>query len=222
LQPFAVSRSEVTFKQWDACVAAGGCAHNPHDGHTQGSGRAQTSWGRDERPVINVSWDDITRQFLPWLSQKTGKTYRLLTEAEWEYAARAGTTVRYGAVDFDPNDDADVSYFAMGGAHYMKEGELGPSGIVVGKTERVGRYTNNAFGLVDMRGNVSEWVQDCYHKSYEGAPSDGSAWTIGDCSLRVVRGDDWRGPFAITYRDRSRTDERKSSRGFRLGRTLER
>ena len=81
-RPFAVGKFEVTFAEWDACVAAGGCKHRPGD----------EGWGRGKRPVINVSWDDITKEYLPWLSRKTGKTYRLLTEAEWEYAARAGTT----------------------------------------------------------------------------------------------------------------------------------
>ena len=84
-KPFAVGKFEVTFAEWDACVAAGGCKHKPDD---QG-------WGRGKRPVINVSWDDITKEYLPWLSRKTGKTYRLLTEAEWEYAARAGTTTPF-------------------------------------------------------------------------------------------------------------------------------
>jgi formylglycine-generating enzyme required for sulfatase activity len=213
MRPFAVGRFEVTFEEWDACVTGGGCTHSPHDGHMQGSGRAQTSWGRGRRPVINVSWDDITKQYLPWLSRKTERTYRLLTEAEWEYAARAGTKTRYAFGD-------SISTSQRG--HYLKEGELGPSGVVVGSTVRVGLFGWNAFGLHDTHGNVSEWVQDCYHKSYHGAPSDGSAWTTGDCLFRVVRGDDWRGPAPLTYRSRSRTDERESSRGFRVGRTLER
>src|SRR5262249_19680775 len=83
-RPFTVGKFEVTFTEWDACVADGGCKHNPGD----------EGWGRGKRPVINVSWDDVTKEYLPWLSRKTGKTYRLLSEAEWEYAARAGTTTR--------------------------------------------------------------------------------------------------------------------------------
>ena len=83
-QPFAVGKFEVTFAEWDACVSEGGCKHKP-----------ETKWGRGRQPVMNVSWDDITKEYLPWLRKKTGKEYRLLSEAEWEYAARAGTTTAY-------------------------------------------------------------------------------------------------------------------------------
>ena len=84
-QPFAAGKFEVTFAEWDACVSEGGCKHKP-----------ETDWGRGRQPVMDVSWDDITKEYLPWLRQKTGKEYRLLSEAEWEYAARAGTTTAPG------------------------------------------------------------------------------------------------------------------------------
>ena len=176
-RPFAVGKFEVTFAQWDACVAEGGCTHKPGD----------ESWGRGRRPVINVSWDDA-KQFVVWLAKKTGKPYRLLTEAEWEYAARAvtkasdphapfstGATINYKQANYDANFT------------YNK----GPQGVYRQKTLDVGSLPRNAFGLHDMHGNVWEWVEDCYRDSYRGAPTDGSAVTSGDCSLRILRGGSW-------------------------------
>ena len=160
-QPFAVGKFEVTFAQWDACVAEGGCTHKPGD----------ESWGRGRRPVINVSWDDA-RQFAGWLAKKTGKPYRLLTEAEWEYAARGvtkasephapfstGATINYKQANYDAN-------FIYGS---------GQQGLYRQKTLDVGSLPRNAFGLHDMHGNVWEWVEDCYKDSYAGAPTDGTA-----------------------------------------------
>ena len=139
--------------------------------------------------MINVSWNDITKEYLPWLSRKTGKTYRLLTEAEWEYAARAGSTTRYHFGD----SERDLCMY--GNVADLREGEeqgLDDRHCRDGhvNTAPVGSFQPNAFGLYDMHGNVWEWVQDCYF-SYSGAPSDGSAWTTGDCSRRVVRGGSW-------------------------------
>jgi formylglycine-generating enzyme required for sulfatase activity len=131
---------------------------------------------------MGVSWDD-TRQYLAWLSRKTGKTYRLLTEAEWEYVARAGTTTAFwwgnSITPQQANYDASVSYAGS------------PIGTKGGKTVEVGRYAPNAFGLYDVHGNVEEWVEDCWNVGYAGAPSEGSAWTSGDCAERVVRGGAW-------------------------------
>jgi len=156
-RPLAIGKFEVTFEEWDACIAAGGCKHRPAD----------KGWGRGRRPVINVSWNDVTNEFLPWLSGKSRKTYRLLTEAEWEYAARAGSTTRYSF---------GVS-ISTSQARYSAD-----------RTVEVGSFLPNRFGLYDMHGNVWEWLQDCFTKSYYGAPSDGSAWTGVTCESRDIRG----------------------------------
>ena len=161
-QPFAVGKFEVTFSEWDACVAENGCTHKPGD----------ETWGRGKRPVINVSWDDA-KQFVAWLAKKTGKPYRLLTEAEWEYAARGvtsasgphppfstGPTINYRQANYDAN---------------FKYGVGGQQGVYRQKTLDVGSFPKNAFGLHDMHGNVWEWVEDCYKDSYAGAPTDGTA-----------------------------------------------
>ncbi len=161
---FAVGKYEVTFDEWDACVAAGGCSHTPED----------EGWGRGRRPVINVSWDD-THEFTKWLSSKTGKTYRLLSEAEFEFLARAGTTTRWPCGDKDS---------CLDGIAWLDRN----SG---GKTQPVGMKAANAFGIHDLLGNVYEWVEDCLNFDYEGAPTDGSAWTKGNCDRRVLRGGSW-------------------------------
>jgi formylglycine-generating enzyme required for sulfatase activity len=168
--PFAVSKFEITFDEWEACVGAGGCGeYRPSD----------NGWGRDRRPVIHMSWVTAT-EYVKWLSQKTGKTYTLLSEAEWEYAARAGTTTRYfvGAeikpdqANFDGSNDGS-----------------GPSDLNRQKTLPVGSFPPNAFGLHDMHGNVAEWVDDCWHDQYTAdAPRDGSAWLTGNCTGRILRG----------------------------------
>ncbi len=174
VEAFLAGKHEVTFDQWDACVEAGGCESRPDD----------RGWGRGRRPVINVSWVD-TRQYLAWLSSKTGKQYRLLTEAEWEYAARAGTSTEYTW-----GDQASHEY-----ANYGDEACC--SGLVQGldrwmNSSPVGSFKANAFGLHDVHGNVWEWTEDCWHGDYSGAPGDGSARTRdGDCTRRVVRGGSW-------------------------------
>jgi formylglycine-generating enzyme required for sulfatase activity len=195
---FAVGRFEVTFAEWDACVNARGCRHRPGD----------TGWGRDRRPVINVSWDDVTKEYLPWLSRKTGRSYRLLTEAEWEYAARAGTSTRYSFGDTISKRHAQFSEEGLGSA---------------GRTAKVGPSLANRFGLYDMHGNVWEWVQDCWNDSYSGAPTEGSAWATGDCGRRVLRGGSWLNN-PLDLRAASRMGDtpvnRINSIGFRVGRTL--
>ena len=158
--PFAVGKYEVTFSEWDACVAAGGCGgYRPDD----------NSWGRANRPVMNVSWEDAN-EFVRWLSTETGKQYRLLSESDWEYVARAGTTgpFHFGStISTDQaNYDGDYTY------------GNGREGVYRGKTVQVGSFPSNRFGLHDMHGNVWEWVEDCWHGDYSGAPTDGSAWTI--------------------------------------------
>lgn len=196
-KPFAVSVYDVTFADWDACHSVGGC---PDIG--------DTGYGRATRPVINVSWDQA-RHYVVWLSQMTGQPYRLLTEAEWEYAARAGSTTAY----FWGNEIGE------GNANC-----IGCGGQWAG-TSPVGSFKPNAFGLYDMAGNVWQWVQDCYHDNYNGAPTDGSEWTVDDCKLRVIRGGA-HGPNPLpeglrsAYRFRLDSGSLNTNLGFRLGRTL--
>ena len=174
--PFAVGKFEVTFEEWDACVAEQGCPHKPND----------HGWHRGKSPVIDVSWEDITKHYLPWLNAKTGKQYRLLSEAQWEYAARAGarTTFWWG-------HKANRKF-----ANYGKSECC--SGFAEGRdqwihTAPVGSFRANAFGLHDVTGNVAEWVHDCYNDSYIGATEDGAAMAEGKCSssMRVLRGGYW-------------------------------
>jgi len=196
--PFAVARFEVTFAEWDACVAAAGCKHKPND----------RGWGRGKRPAINVSWEDITKDYLPWLARKTGKTYRLLTEAEWEYAARAGTTTPFSTGTTITVEQAN---FFSGVDAYRKE------------TIEVGALPANAFGLHDMHGNVWEWVQDCFKDDYTGAAPNGSAMADAAGCRRVLRGGSWSNE-ARALRSASRHREasymRDADVGFRLARTL--
>ena len=167
-QQFSVGKFEVTFDEWDACTADGGCnGYRPSDG----------IWGRGRRPVINVSWDNA-KAYVAWLSEKTGKTYRLLTEAEYEYATRAGTTTAYPWGNAIGKNNANCD--GCGGQWDNKE------------TAPVGSFEPNQFGLYDMVGNVWAFVEDCYHENYDGAPTDGSAWIGGDCSHgNVARGGSW-------------------------------
>jgi formylglycine-generating enzyme required for sulfatase activity len=161
-KPIAVGRYEVTFDEWEACFDSGDCK----DRHDNG-------WGRGKRPVVNVSWDDA-QAYIGWLSKKTGHRYRLLSEAEWEYAARAGTTTRYPWGD-EPGSNL---------ANFKDSGS--PWGGA--QTAPVGSFEPNKFGLHDMVGNVWEWVQDCSNSRYSGAPTDGSAREEGDCGVRMRRG----------------------------------
>jgi len=196
---FAVSKFDVTFADWDACVSVGGCPN-----------AADSGFGRDTKPVINVRWDDA-KTYVAWLSKMTGQPYRLLTEAEWEYAARAGTTTAYYWGDDINNGNANANCKGCGSKWDDQQ------------TSPVGSFAANPFGLYDMAGNVFQWVQDCNHPDYNGAPTDGSAWTSGDCSNRVVRGGSWGSdPQALrsAYRFWGRTDDRVLILGFRVGRTL--
>ena len=193
-EPFAVGAYAVTFEEWDACAAAGGCGgYRPDD----------SGWGRGRRPVINVSWEDA-QGYVGWLGGDTGEEYRLLSEAEWEYAARAGMRTRYSFGDeITPSD-----------ANYDRN---------IGKTRPVGSYRANGFGLYDMHGNVWEWVQDCWNNNYRGAPSNGDAWKSGDCSRRILRGGSWinnPGNLRAANRFRFVTGSRDYSDGFRVARTL--
>jgi formylglycine-generating enzyme required for sulfatase activity len=204
---FAIGKYEVTFNEWAACLTAGGCKYRPsHEG-----------WGADGRPVINVSWNDA-QEYVRWLSKETGDSYRLPTEAEWEYAARAGTETRYSWGDGSEWMCQEANVFDRDGLaanpdwnwHVQcKDGEP--------FTARVGQYRPNPWGLHDMFGNVWEWTEDCWHPDYTGAPTDGSAWTEdGQCSKRVNRGGGW-GNHPRTMRSATRDADNVGDRGDGLG-----
>jgi formylglycine-generating enzyme required for sulfatase activity len=193
---FAVSKFEATFDEWTTCVDARVC-ENVSDHH----------WGRGNRPVINVSWDDA-QQYVKWLSGRAGRPYRLLSEAEWEYAARAGSTTAYPWGDNVGEGNANCE----GCGSKWDDQQTAP----------VGSFKANAFGLHDMHGNVFEWVQDCGTANYDGAPTDGLA-RAGPCTSRVLRGGSWSyGPSDLrsAHRRPSAANGQSSSRGFRLARTL--
>jgi formylglycine-generating enzyme required for sulfatase activity/outer membrane protein assembly factor BamD (BamD/ComL family) len=201
-RPFAIGKYEISFDEWDACYADKGCEHNPSD---EGPFMFNVK-GRGKNPVINVSWDDV-HQYMKWIGGKTGRRYRLLTEAEWEFAARGGTGTRYSF----GNDVATLPKYGW---------SLGESKR---QTHPVGELLPNPIGIYDIHGNVSEWVQDCMHSSYLGAPLDGStAWTV-DCvgdAVRVVRGGsalDASGNLRSAARTRFAQKTRNFTVGFRVG-----
>jgi len=173
LKSFYLGKTEVTFELFDYCVELNGCYAVPED----------EGWGRDQRPVINVSYKDIQRRFLPWLNDLTGRKYRLPSESEWEYAARAGSDKNYSWGD---QLTCAMARFDGGSTSVCGLENLRKSGTVP-----VGSYQPNKFGLYDMHGNVWEWVQDCWNTSYKHSPVDGSPWMSGNCSARVLRGGAW-------------------------------
>lgn len=200
IKEFMLAKHELTFKEWDVCVAQGGCSHYPDD----------YKFGRDNRPVLNVSWDDA-QQYIHWLNEKTDKQYRLANEAEWEYAARAGTTTPFNTGRCLSTDMANY------------DGDSPLKGCEKGKdrkqTLEVGSLPTNQWGLHDMHGNVWEWTQDCWASDYKDAPDDGSAFEFENCPRRVLRGGGWnyRGSYnrsAIRY-DYSHS-LRLENLGFRL------
>ena len=197
-QSFTVSKYEITFEDYDRFTY-------PNKVDDEG-------WGRGRRPIINVSWNDA-KEYVAWLSSQTGQTYRLLTEAEWEYAARAGSTTKYSW----SNDIGRNRANCDGCGSQWDNSQTAP----------VGSFGANAFGLHDMHGNVYEWVEDCWNENYSGAPTDGSAWLRGNCESRVVRGGSWyvdprflrsANRSGITAGDRSFDDG--YGFGFRVARTL--
>jgi formylglycine-generating enzyme required for sulfatase activity len=195
----AVGKLEVTFAEWEACVSDGGCGVNKNPG--------DQGWGKGQRPLINVSWKEA-KELASWLSRKTGKSYRLLTEAEWEYAARAGSSSKYAVGDLISTKQARFSNEGWGSA---------------GTTVEAGTFQSNAFGLYDMHGNVWEWVQDCYTDSYAAAPADGAAAPEHVDCPRVLRGGSWvNSPEFLrsAFRLKARPDFRVDYFGFRLARVL--
>ena len=198
-QAFAVGVFEVTFDEWDACRRDWGCWHLPDD----------KVWGRGKRPVINVSWEDA-QEYVGWLSAKTGKPYRLLSESEWEYVARGGTSSPF---HYGETLSTDL-------ANHAGNKQTGNR-----QTLPAGQFPPNSFGLHDVHGNVFEWVEDCWHNDYRGAPRNGTAWTSGDnCSLRVMRGGSWTDlprKLRSAYRGRNIFAFRGSYVGFRVARSLD-
>ncbi len=196
-RPFAIGRFEVTFDEWDACVDQKGCDQSPSD----------LEWGRGRNPVMNVSWLDA-QQYVKWLSEKTLQNYRLPTEAEWEYAARAGTRSPYFWGNSIGANNANCRDCNRNPASH---------------TQPVGSYAANSFGLFDTSGNIAEWVEDCWNDNYRGAPDDGSAWRKGDCRRRVLRGgsfDSTALQVQTSWRFRYDADVPYYSNGFRVVREL--
>ena len=186
IRTFELGKTEVTQAQWRAVMGS-----NP-----------SKFQGCDDCPVENVGWSDV-KGFLERLNAKTARSYRLPTEAEWEYACRAGSRQEY-----------------CGGSLNSVAWSSNNSG---GKTHPIARKQANAFGIYDMSGNIWEWVEDCYHANYGGAPTDGTAWSAVDCTLRVLRGGSWFSEPAYTRsfnRVGHEADFRNSNIGFRVARTL--
>ncbi|MCK6508252.1 formylglycine-generating enzyme family protein, partial [Myxococcota bacterium] len=194
-RPIAMGRFEVTFAEYDACLAAGGCRSNVSD----------RGWGRGSNPVIHVTWNDA-QDYVRWLSAVTGQRYRLPTEAEWEYAARGGSGAE--------------NVFGVGQANCEGCG----SPFDGRRIAPVGRFPPNGFGLYDMLGNVWEWTLDCWNDSYRGAPNDGSPWLAGDCSRRSLRGGGWnndKDKATAAYRNKDPITDRDPDNGFRVVRELQ-
>jgi len=199
-RPFALGRDPVTFAEWDACVADGGCG---------GYRPADSGWGRGDRPVVNVSWDDA-QGYVAWLNRKVrGTSYRLPSEAEWEYAARGGTSTARWWGDAIGTGNANCD---------------GCGGRWDGKwSSPVGSFLHNPFGLYDMLGNVWQWTADCWNEDYVGAPGDGRAWMTGACDRHAIRGHSWSSPANFVRagaRGRDNAGSRYPLTGFRVARTL--
>jgi formylglycine-generating enzyme required for sulfatase activity len=204
-KPFAVGRFAVTFAEWDACAADGGCG---------GFRPADEGWGRGELPAINVNWDDA-KAYAKWLADKTGKNYRLLSEAEREYVTRAGSkTPFWWGSPISPelaNYDANYTYGSGEKGQYRQ------------RTVPVLSFRPNPWGLYQVHGNVWEWTEDCWHGDYAGAPADGSAWTSRNCASRVLRGGSWNSNPAILragFRIDLDRDARLYDFGLRVARAL--
>ncbi|GJL90646.1 SUMF1/EgtB/PvdO family nonheme iron enzyme [Hyphococcus sp.] len=200
---FALGTREITYAQWDACVADGGCTMAPPD----------HGWGRGDRPVVSVSFDDA-RSYVAWLSEKTGQSYRLPSEAEWEYAARAGSDAAF----------ATGAGISTAQANYNGQFPYrGAKEIFRQRTVPVASFPANAFGLFDMNGNAWEWTADCWKASHAGAPADQSAVVDGDCAKRVLKGGAWN-TGAWRLRSAHRIGKAKTARefdnGFRVAKDL--
>lgn len=223
-KPIAVGKYELTWNEWEVCVAKRACEDNSMAGYGAQPNPAwsgDAGYGRGRRPVINVNWEDA-EAYVRWLSTETGETYRLLSEAEWEYAARAGTTGRFSWGDAEPTCEVGKENRAnFNGPH--------SAGFLAGcngrQTEPVGFSAPNAFGLQDMHGNVREWTKDCFHVDLEGIPNDGSPWVTG-CARggegHVFRGGSFTGGVdQMRSAARQATHQRDVNMGFRIARELD-
>jgi formylglycine-generating enzyme required for sulfatase activity len=190
IKPFAIGKFPVSVREWNECAAAKGCAF--------------VAAGKDDAPVTNVSWTDA-KQYVAWLAEAARKPYRLPTEAEWEYAARGGTQTKYWWGD----------QFQSGIANCKNCSDIAATEQPI----KVGSFKPNPFGLYDMGGGVDQWVEDCWHKNYQGAPTDGSAWVESRCASHVIRSGSWRNDARYvrpSNRDSYDTDVRYPTHGFRI------
>ena len=222
-RPFAVGKFEVTRGEFATFVREAGWSVGDRCWTSKGGidwkmiGRSFRHPGflqDDRHPAVCVSWEDATA-YADWLSKKTARTYRLLTEAEWEYAARAGTST-----PFWWGSSISPSQANYNGNHTYGDA---PKGEYRARTVAVDGFAPNLWGLYNVHGNVWEWVQDCWNDNYNGAPMDGSAWTNGECGRRVVRGGAWLNyprDLRAAVRSKGTTDGRSDDSGFRLARTL--
>ncbi|MDQ7072364.1 MAG: formylglycine-generating enzyme family protein [Gammaproteobacteria bacterium] len=198
-----MGQTEVTYSHYQHCVAAGACP--------------ETARGFNHHPVTKVSYNDITQHYIPWLNNVTNEHFRLPSEAEWEYAARAGGTTRYSWGDAIDCSKAHYNGGENSSCYYKVNGKLRG-------TTAVATYPANNFGLFDMHGNVWEWTQDCWHSNYNGSPTSSKAWTQQNCKQYVARGGSWvisAENLRITYRNKYNKTERNPSLGFRLVQEIE-
>lgn len=200
IKAFKLSEAEITHSQWIACVRAKACKTHP----------SSQGWGGRSRPVVAVSYKDITEQYIPWLNRETRGGYRLPSEAEWEYAARAGSDTKYS---WGNKIDCTQARYGSGVDECGKQKS----------SDKVKSFSPNRYGLYDMHGNVSEWVEDCRNENYEGAPGTGNAWGNGDCERRMVRGGSWVNKPEVlgsSYRWDNLEIKRYNNVGFRLAQDL--
>ncbi|WP_457108161.1 SUMF1/EgtB/PvdO family nonheme iron enzyme [Methylobacterium sp. P5_C11] len=196
-RPFAIARRETTINEWRSCVEAGACKYRPK----VVDGQAGT------QPITNVSWFDA-QEYVAWLSALTRRTYRLPSEAEWEYAAHGGTSTAFSWGAQVGDSKANCRECSRTGGHELSS---------------VASFAPNGFGLFDMAGNAAEWVEDCWNDSYRGAPQDGTAWLTGTCSQRVLRGGSFDSSASYvkpSARFRYDADVRYYANGFRVARAL--
>jgi len=209
-EPFAVGVFEVTMHQWGLCLADGGCSTQPRD----------NGWGRGSRPVIMVSWNDA-QEYVSWLSRKTGQSYRLPSESEWEYFARAGEESDWPGGD--PVRVCDFGNIAGRETGFRWQHESCTDAAVM-ETLPVGSFKRNDFGVYDVIGNVAEWTLDCMNLSYLDGPADGSAWSRGICSSRMTRGGSWftgTKEIRLPARFNLKTGDRNDFTGFRVVRKVD-
>ena len=190
IKPFTISKFPVSVREWNDCAAAKACGF--------------VASGKDDAPITNVSWSDA-KQYVAWLAEATRKAYRLPTEAEWEYAARGGTQTKYWWGD----------QFQSGMANCKNCTDI----AATEQPTKVGSFKPNPFGLYDMGGGVDQWVEDCWHKNYHGAPADGSAWVESECASHVIRSGSWKNDARYarpSNRDSYDTNVRYPTHGFRV------